>query len=264
MPLIILDSFLEQKSIWGGFFKDFNVMAYSDKKDSLFLKKTLPESFLFDHSVVEVFDNMVERSVPFYSHLLKVISLLTREYYISNSNIVDLGCSTGNILRELEGLSFPFNYVGIDSSPDMIRKAEEVHAKKGNLNFICKNLLNIDYPVSSVCIANLTLQFIVPHERIKVLKSVCDSLLNKGVFIMVEKVIEEHEDDRTLFGQVHHQFKKEQGYSQLEIANKRDALINVLTPLTVQDNMRLLAEAGFARSSIFFKWFNFAGFIATK
>lgn len=264
MPLIILDSVLEQKSIWGGIFKDFNTMAYSDKKDSLFLKETLPESFLFDNSVVEVFDNMVERSVPFYLHLLKIISLLARQYYIPNSSIVDLGCSTGNILRELDSLDFTFRYTGIDSSNDMIQKAKDVHAERDNLKFVCNDLVSIEYPISSVCIANLTLQFIAPQKRAKILKKVCDSIIKEGVFIMVEKVIEEHEDDRDLFRQVHHQFKKEQGYSQLEIANKRDALINVLTPLTVQENMQLLNEAGFARSAIFFKWFNFAGFIANK
>jgi tRNA (cmo5U34)-methyltransferase len=235
-----------------------------DKIDSLFLKKAIPGSFLFDKTVVEVFDNMVERSVPFYSHLLKIIALLSREFYTSGTNIIDLGCSTGNIIKELEYLEFDFKYKGVDSSLEMIKKARSNYKEKINLEFLHKDLISYDFPVSSVSIANLTLQFISPEDRQMILKKVYTSLQRGGAFIMVEKVIEEQEEDIELFRKVHHQFKEEQGYSKLEIANKRDALLNVLTPLTLNQNKNLIYESGFSRCSVFFKWFNFTGFIAFK
>ena len=110
----------------------------------------------------------------------------------------------------------------------------------------------------------MSLQFIRPIQRQKVVESLFNSLREGGALILVEKTVEADKILNGLYIDYYHQFKKEMGYSDLEISNKREALENVLIPYQRDENIALLKKAGFSSVSTFFQWFNFAGFLAVK
>lgn len=220
-------------------------------------------SFSFDDSVAAAFDNMIERSVPFYSHILKLIALQANYYYQPDSYIYDLGCSTGNLVPELLNYDQSFRYIGVDSSKAMLEQASGKPGNNSDYTFQHTSIQEVAYSSASVVVANLTLQFMDLTERKYEINRIVKNLLPGGAFLFVEKIKETDEQKSQLFSQIHHQFKLEQGYTELEVAHKRDALMNVLVPVSHEENLLMLHDAGFADISIFFKWLNFVGLIAT-
>lgn len=239
------------------------------KKDTLFKKSTAPWKFEFNEPVARVFDDMLERSVPFYKECQQMVIDLALHFAQKNSAIYDLGCSTGTLLRLLVKAIPPaqnIRFVGLDSSEAMLKKA---HGKlKGHLKrceLVAANLES-DFELSdaSVVIMNYTLQFIPPKRRATMLKKIYRGLRPGGGLILIEKVRGESDGLNDLFVEQYHAYKRSQGYSKLEIAKKREALENVLIPLKPGKNRDLLEAAGFRQVDVFFKWFNFAGFLAIK
>ena len=239
------------------------------KKDTLFKKSTAPGKFEFNEPVARVFDDMLERSVPFYKECQQMVIDLALHFAQKNSTVYDLGCSTGTLLRSLTR-AIPENqnirFVGLDNSEAMLKKA---HGKlKGYLKrceLVTANLES-DFELSdaSVVIMNYTLQFIPPKRRAAMLKRIYKGLLPGGGLILIEKVRGESDGLNDLFVEQYHAYKRSQGYSKLEIAKKREALENVLIPLKPGKNRDLLEATGFRQVDVFFKWFNFAGFLAIK
>jgi len=234
--------------------------------------------FEFNAQVAEVFDDMVARSVPFYKEVLQMSAELAREFYQSDTQIYDLGCSTGAIvpLLEKEFAQIAFSYVGIDSSSEMIARASSGNDRdRGGrlkvtptvahkINFTVGDITNAGFSSASVFIANYTFQFLKPLARRSLLRKIYETLAPGGCLIISEKCLEDSSDMSRVFADRHHALKERQGYSKLEIAEKRDALENVLIPLRVNENIALLEDAGFRPVSIFFKCYNFASFIALK
>jgi len=239
------------------------------KKDTLFKKSTAPGKFEFNEPVARVFDDMLERSVPFYKECQQMVIDLALHFAQKNSTVYDLGCSTGTLLLSLTR-AIPENqnirFVGLDNSEAMLKKA---HGKlKGYLKrceLVTANLES-DFELSdaSVVIMNYTLQFIPPKRRAAMLKRIYKGLLPGGGLILIEKVRGESDGLNDLFVEQYHAYKRSQGYSKLEIAKKREALENVLIPLKPGKNRDLLEATGFRQVDVFFKWFNFAGFLAIK
>jgi tRNA (cmo5U34)-methyltransferase len=239
------------------------------KKDTLFKKSTAPGKFEFNEPVARVFDDMLERSVPFYKECQQMVIDLALHFAQKNSTVYDLGCSTGTLLRSLTR-AIPENqnirFVGLDNSEAMLKKA---HGKlKGHLKrceLVMANLES-DFELSdaSVVIMNYTLQFIPPKRRTAMLKKIYRGLRPGGGLILIEKVRGESDGLNDLFIEQYHAYKRSQGYSKLEIAKKREALENVLIPLKPGKNRDLLEATGFRQVDVFFKWFNFAGFLAIK
>ena len=239
------------------------------KKDTLFKKSTAPGKFEFNEQVARVFDDMLERSVPFYKECQRMVIDLTLHFAQKNSAIYDLGCSTGTLLRSLMR-AIPENqkirFIGLDNSEAMLNKA---HGKlKGHLKRceLVKANLEDDFDLTdaSVVIMNYTLQFIPPRRRAVMLKKIYKGLRPEGGLLLIEKVRGESDGLNGLFVDQYYTYKQSQGYSKLEIAKKREALENVLVPLKPGKNRDLLEAAGFCQVDIFFKWFNFAGFLAIK
>jgi tRNA (cmo5U34)-methyltransferase len=239
------------------------------KKDTLFKKSTAPGKFEFNEPVARVFDDMLERSVPFYKECQQMVIDLARHFAQKDSTIFDLGCSTGTLLRHLVKAIPKTNnirFVGLDNSEAMLKKA---HSKlKGHLKRceLVEANLESDFKLAgaSVIIMNYTLQFIPPKRRAAMLKKIYKGLRPGGGLILIEKVRGESNGLNDLFVEQYHAYKQSQGYSKLEIAKKREALENVLVPLKPGKNRDLLTEAGFRQVDVFFKWFNFAGFLAVK
>lgn len=226
-------------------------------------------SFRFDQGVVNVFPDMIKRSVPGYTTIISMIGDLAERYAQANSTCYDLGCSLGAATLAMRHRirSANCNIVAIDNSPAMIERCQLVmQADSGEVpvSLHCGNLQELQLERASVVVLNFTLQFIEVAERQQILAKIYQSLLPGGVLILSEKVAFNDAPHEDLMIELHHHFKRANGYSDLEIAQKRTALENVLVPETLETHRNRLKQAGFSSSDVWFQCFNFASLIAIK
>ena len=234
-------------------------------KDRVF-SKDIEKQFEFDEEVASVFDDMLERSVPFYKDVLSLVSTLVEKNTKENDTVCDLGCSTASTLLEIfSKTSKKLELIGIDSSSAMIKRAKrKVTAFGANVKLLEGDFIEDTIPLSKVIIANYTLQFVRPRKREELVKKIYDSLEDEGIFIFNEKIIYEDKKLNKQMIDIYYDFKKQKGYSEYEIAKKREALENVLIPYSDEENIALAKSAGFNKIDIIFKWANFACFVAKK
>ena len=234
-------------------------------KDNIF-NKPITKQFEFDEEVASVFDDMLNRSVPFYKENLNLQTDILKNFLNENDKIVDLGSSTGTFLINLaKKYNKKLNLIGIDNSQAMIQRAKNKAKAFGvKINFIEADFLEYDFSNSKAIIANYTIQFIRPLKREKLIKKIYSSLKDGGIFLMSEKLITENKKLNKIMIDLYYEFKKEKGYSEYEIAQKREALENVLIPYTMNENIEMLKNAGFINIEVIFRWNNFATFIAFK
>jgi tRNA (cmo5U34)-methyltransferase len=245
---------------------------FSDEQmssDNLYLHGRVTEDFTFNNQVAEVFDDMLARSVPFYREVITATAELIGKTVAPGSRIYDLGCSTGSTLLELARLLPDKNYrfIGIDNAPAMIDKAvnkARMYSKNDQVVFQLGDITTAETPKADVILCNYTMQFIRPLLRPDFASRLYNSLRQGGLLFVSEKVICDHKRLNRTFIDMYHDFKRRQGYSELEIAAKREALENVLIPFSVPENIELLHNAGFAQVETYFRWINFVSFIAVK
>ncbi len=238
----------------------------SKKKDRVFASP--PEKqFEFDATVAAVFDDMLDRSIPYYRESLEMIVRLVLSRKREELRLLDLGCSTASLLlelsRRLEGSAL---LRGIDNSPAMIERARQKCEAFGatNVELIEADLLDFPIEGEDVVVANYTLQFIRPLERPTLVRRIFEGLREGGEFYFSEKVVfEDRRLDKAMI-EIYYDYKRRQGYSDYEIAAKREALENVLIPFTIAENIRLCREAGFSRVDTLLQWANFVTFRAVK
>ena len=233
-------------------------------RDEVF-KNVISKQFEFDESVASVFDDMVSRSVPFYKQTQELIVLFLSKRLEQGAKVVDLGCSTATTLLELYRLRPDLELVGLDSSPAMLQRAtNRANGYGAKLNLIESDILEYDYGKADAVLLNYTLQFIRPIKRDDFVKKIFASLEYDGLFVFSEKLVY---DDKKLdleMINIYQEYKEAQGYSKFEIAQKRQALENVLIPYSENENKELCKNAGFCNVETLFKWANFASFIAFK
>ena len=239
-------------------------------RDQIFASKAGKlADFNFGAQTASVFDDMLDRSVPLYPELQRMIGEIAREFAQPGSNVYDLGCSTGITLGTLRQSVTPdARLIGIDYSRAMLDKAAErfapgtpgavVELREADLNH------GVAIENASVVVINLTLQFVRPLYRDRLVGSIFHGLNDQGCLILVEKVLGNASLINRLFINLYYEMKKRNGYSELEIAQKREALENVLVPYRVDENMELLRRTGFKIADIFYKWYNFCGIVAVK
>ncbi len=234
-------------------------------KDEIF-KKPISKQFEFDESVASVFDDMLVRSVPFYKEVIKLISDLIIKNVKDGFIITDLGCSTAQTLIEISKKSDKnLKLIGMDNSLAMIKRAKNKSKAYGvDIEFILGDILEEEIPLSDVIISNYTLQFIRPLKREKLVKKIHSSLKEDGFLIVSEKIISEDKKLNLQLIEEYYDFKREQGYSDFEIAQKREALENILVPYSDKENMEMFKNAGFDFVEIIFKWANFSTYIVKK
>lgn len=225
--------------------------------------------FAFGEKVASVFDDMLLRSVPFYEEMQRMIAELAADFAVDGTNVYDLGCSTGTTILNLSRhVPQDVTYVGVDNSEEMLKRCRAKLAE-GRLprphTLLCADL-NRTCPVdnASVVLMVLTLQFIRPLQRERLLAQIHRGMTDNGCLIVVEKVLGEDSLFNRLFIKHYYEFKQRNGYSRLEIAQKREALENVLVPYKLLENRELFLRSGFRFCDTFFKWYNFAGLIAVK
>jgi tRNA (cmo5U34)-methyltransferase len=229
--------------------------------------KPLVTDFTFGAETTAVFDDMLHRSVPFYEEIQRMIAELANDFAVDGSNVYDLGCSTGATLLSLGRIERDVTLVGIDNSDAMLARADE-ELTRANLGkrYALRNqdLQSVVIENASVVVLSLTLQFVRPLHRERVLRTVHNGLNPQGCLILVEKVLEEETLANRLFIKHYYDFKRRNGYAEIEIAQKREALENVLIPYRLEENQQMLRAVGFRHPEIFFKWYNFCGILAVR
>lgn len=240
------------------------------QKDIVFKDAQRPAyDFKFNKEVATVFDDMVVRSVPYYEEMQRMIAELTKDFAVKGTNVYDLGCSTGTTMINLDKiLPEEIGFVGIDNSDEMLLKCEHNLKDAGVTRNVAYENQDLNHAIKinnpSVVIFCLTLQFLRPLNREKILKKICESLPENGAVILIEKILTEHSICNRLFIEHYYTFKKRNGYDEIEIAKKRESLENVLVPYQLSENETLLKSCGFRYTEVFFKWYNFTGIIAIK
>ncbi|MBM0598581.1 carboxy-S-adenosyl-L-methionine synthase CmoA [Helicobacter pylori] len=245
-------------------------------KDTLF-NESLNKRFCFDEKVAHVFDDMLERSIPYYHEMLNlgayfIAQNLKENLYpkplpksLPKPLIYDLGCSTGNFFIVLnQQIQQDIELVGIDNSMPMLKKAQEKLKDFNNVRFECMDFLEVEFKEASAFSLLFVLQFVRPMQREVLLKKIYNSLALNGVLLVGEKIMSE---DRILDKQMielYYLYKQNQGYSHNEIAFKREALENVLVPYSLKENIALLESVGFKHVEAVFKWVNFTLLVARK
>ncbi|MGN8422871.1 carboxy-S-adenosyl-L-methionine synthase CmoA [Helicobacter pylori] len=245
-------------------------------KDTLF-NESLNKRFCFDEKVAHVFDDMLERSIPYYHEMLNlgayfIAQNLKENIYpkslpksLPKPLIYDLGCSTGNFFIALnQQIQQDIELIGIDNSMPMLKKAQEKLKDFNNVRFECMDFLEVEFREASAFSLLFVLQFVRPMQREVLLKKIYNSLALNGVLLVGEKIMSE---DRILDKQMielYYLYKQNQGYSHNEIAFKREALENVLVPYSLKENIALLESVGFKHVEALFKWVNFTLLAARK
>ncbi|RXJ55226.1 carboxy-S-adenosyl-L-methionine synthase CmoA [Candidatus Marinarcus aquaticus] len=229
-------------------------------------EKSITKQFEFDEEVASVFDDMLNRSVPYYKEMQRLTINFALNFLENNDKVYDLGCSTASTLIELaKHCDKELQLIGIDNSNAMLNRAKNKAKAFGvAIEFIEGDIHDIALEDAKLIISNYTLQFIRPLHREKLVQKIYDSLESGGVFIFSEKVISSNKTLNKQSIDEYYKFKKTQGYSEFEIAQKREALENVLIPYSEEENRQMIEDAGFSHCETLFKWVNFATFIAIK
>ncbi len=236
--------------------------------DRLFAEGSYPKPFAFTAAVAEVFDDMVKRSIPFYEEVARMVLTFCEIYCPADSQIVDVGCSTGSLLRLLsEHLNLPLHLIGIDNSEAMLAKAKAKMSglgAKDSVLLLCENALQCEYTDAAMIICNYTLQFISVRERKKLLLRFYTGLKKGGMLFLSEKVRAADPEIQEATTAIYEAYKRSRGYSQTEIARKKESLENVLVPVTLDEQIAWLKDCGFQSIEVVFKWHCFVSIVAVK
>jgi len=255
----------------------------TDSRDKIYATPQLDiAGFRFDQAVASVFPDMIKRSVPGYETIIAMIGTLAERYVQPNSRCYDLGCSLGaSSISMRHHIQQPgCEIISVDNSEDMLKQCQAVLQQDQSNNehspvelsptehtpveLVCGNVEDIPIVNASMVVLNFTLQFIPLEQRAKLLNKIADGLLPDGVLVLSEKVAFTDQQHHELMIDLHHNFKRANGYSDLEISQKRSSLEDVLIPETLEVHRQRLREAGFNSVDVWFQCFNFASLIALK
>lgn len=225
--------------------------------------------FRFDAAVARVFPDMIRRSVPGYTTLIPMIGIITERFAQDGTFCYDLGCSLGaSTLAMRHGVGDrQCKVIGIDNSPDMIERGRHFVALDDHpapVELRCEDILDSQIENASVTTLNFTLQFIEPDQRPELLGRIARATQPGGALILSEKIRFEMDWEQTLQTDLHHDFKRANGYSDLEISRKRSAIEQVLIPETITTHRERLLDAGFDRVTLWYQNFNFVSLLALK
>ncbi|CAI0805621.1 carboxy-S-adenosyl-L-methionine synthase CmoA [Serratia quinivorans] len=223
----------------------------------------------FDERVAEVFPDMIQRSVPGYSNIISMIGMLAERFVQPDSQVYDLGCSLGaatlSMRRNIKVAGC--NIIAVDNSPAMVERCRRhIDAFRADtpVEVIEADILDIKIENASMVVLNFTLQFLEPADRLRLLEQVYRGLRPGGALVLSEKFSFEDADVGELLFNMHHDFKRANGYSELEISQKRSMLENVMLTDSVDTHKTRLKQAGFEHAEVWFQCFNFGSLIALK
>jgi tRNA (cmo5U34)-methyltransferase len=245
-------------------------MTEKTDKDRLYAGyRDVVDDFVFDDQVAEVFPDMIRRSVPGYATIINMIGTLAAQSVLDGSCCYDLGCSLGAAAMAMErgkgGRSC--RIIAVDNSPAMIARAQAHQDQSeipSSIEFVCGDLMECEITSASMVVLNFTLQFVPLERRDELMTRISQGMLPGGVLVLSEKIALPDEETQQRFTEMHHSFKMAQGYSELEISQKRTALEKVLLPETLETHRKRLASVGFKSVEVWFQCFNFVSLLAIK
>ena len=228
--------------------------------------------FRFDERVVDVFPDMIQRSVPGYGTLISTIGVLAARYAQADSHCYDLGCSLGAVTLSMRQRieQSDCDIIAVDNSPAMIARGQQLLSSGTSsssiipVTMMCADIQDVVIENASVVVMNFTLQFIPLVERLGLIERIYQGLKPGGVLILSEKLAFDQAKQQNFHIEAHHDFKRANGYSDLEISQKRSALENVLIPETLSVHQQRLVDAGFSFNDVWFQCFNFFSLVAVK
>lgn len=225
--------------------------------------------FRFDDQVAAVFPDMIRRSVPGYSNIIAMTGLIAARHARDNTRCYDLGCSLGasTLAMATQLQNRPIDFIAVDNAEAMLARCQQAVtslAPSQHIQLVCDNLQNINVENASVVVLNFTLQFVPLAERDAVLRNIYDGIQPGGAMVLSEKIRFENSVMQDLTTELHHAFKMANGYSELEVSQKRSALDNVLIPETLSAHEQRLQRAGFHHFGVWFQCFNFMSLVAVK
>jgi len=244
----------------------------SKEPDRLFAQPlTEVQDFAFNEDVVRVFPDMIKRSVPGYPTIVENLGVLAAQFAQPQTTLYDLGSSLGAATQALrrhvkaEGC----RVIAVDNSSAMVERCREyLHAQDSMFQELLPvevmeaDILALEFQPTSLVALNFTLQFIQPEQRLDLLHRIRQALLPGGALILSEKLRFDDVDEHALLTDLHIAFKRANGYSELEIAQKRSALENVMRPNSLDEHRERLLAAGFSKVVPWFQCLNFASLIA--
>ncbi len=224
--------------------------------------------FAFDASVVSVFPDMINRSVPGYQTIVAMTGVMAARYYQPGTYCYDLGSSLGaSTLSMARALPAQANIVAVDNSAAMIERCRDILRNSeysASIDLRLDNVQDVVFGSASVVVMNFTLQFIPPAQRPAIIQRIADAMPRGGVLILSEKIAFSDPHLQELNADLHHSFKRQNGYSDLEISQKRSAIENVMMPETLATHRERILGAGFSSCDVWFQCFNFASIVAVK
>lgn len=225
--------------------------------------------FRFDDKVAAVFPDMIQRSVPGYSNIIAMTGLIAARHAQDHTLCYDLGCSLGaSTLAMVSQLqNRPLQFIAVDNSAAMLlrcQQAIDTLTVRPDIELVCDSLQDVEINNASIVVLNFTLQFVPLAERDAVIRNIYNGLQPGGALILSEKIRFENPVMQELTTELHHAFKMANGYSELEVSQKRSALENVLLPETLATHEQRLRDAGFANYGVWFQCFNFLSLVAIK
>tara|TARA_X000000368_G_scaffold383927_1_gene342161 strand:+ start:253 stop:972 length:720 start_codon:yes stop_codon:yes gene_type:complete len=221
--------------------------------------------FSFNEEVTQVFEDMINRSVPGYISSLKMTKEITTKLFQKDSNFYDLGCSIGAVTNQVSDIvrTKKGNILAVDNSEAMINYCKS-RIKDSHISFILDDITKIEIENASVASLNFVLQFLEPSVRLNFLKGVFKGLIKGGALLISEKFSFDSNKEEESVSRIHHSFKLSNGYSELEVSRKRDALEGVLISQSQAENEELLYESGFSEIRKVMKNLNFVTYVAIK
>ncbi|MGD8203236.1 carboxy-S-adenosyl-L-methionine synthase CmoA [Pantoea sp. FN0305] len=223
----------------------------------------------FDERVAEVFPDMIQRSVPGYSNIISMIGMLAERFVKPHTRVYDLGCSLGaatlSVRRSVQAEGCKI--IAVDNSPAMVERCRRhIDAFRAStpVEVIEADIRGINIENASMVVLNFTLQFLAPDDRLALLARIFQGLNPGGALVLSEKFSFENAEVGELLFNMHHDFKRANGYSELEISQKRSMLENVMLTDSVETHKARLRQAGFQHSELWFQCFNFGSLVALK
>lgn len=250
----------------------FNNSADTMSKDTLYStdNDTL-DPFEFNADVVSVFPDMLRRSIPGYAASIQAIGSLAARYVQPNTHCYDLGCSLGaaTLAMQLNIAEEGCNIVAVDNAPAMVARCRELLATNAaagssKVSVVEANIEDLDINNASMVVMNYTLQFLPLGARPGMIEKIADGMNPGGIFVLSEKVLDADIVVENALVQLHHEFKRSNDYSELEISRKREALENVLIPETVAMHLQRFEDAGFVHAGVWLRHFNFVSMLAIR
>ena len=232
-----------------------------------------PRPFEFNENVARVFPDMLRRSIPGSGASIEAIGWLASRYVIANTRCYDLGCSLGAAAEAIRNnVTQPgVQIVAVDNAPAMVERCRQRldagaagDDSRPEVEVVAADAREIDIENASMVVMNYTLQFLPPDAREPMLRTVARGLNEGGIFVLSEKVVHEDEAVERLIVDLHHEYKRRNAYSDLEISRKRAALENVLIPERVETHRRRLSQAGFRHAGVLLQYFNFVSLVAIR